>query len=381
MKDAPQGTSKVAIAKSLEPCEEYSQDDIERYINSYGGRLNHIATEVDRQMDSDEQGTSKVAIAKSLEPCEEYSQKDIERYIDSGGARLNQIASEVDQLMKDAPQGTSKVAIARSLEPCEEYSQDDIERYIECFNAYCYDESFLEKYDFVEVQQEGNNSIEVKCTKCETKRWTHFILKDGSDLKQNSRVNSILMGLQRKRTVGFGDTNSVVLENGLGRNYSHAENEVNKFFGKNYFFSKLDVGKKSQKIAGGQNGPEYFPVYNQKKKKGRFEIGRISFAPNISSDATIVVNACKCGTVAWDPVDANHGRELVGIGVIYARKQREINSDDEEEGEGEEYYRSQTIRKLQALCKRRGLDRSGKKQELIDRLIDNDIDNDENHNL
>ncbi len=185
------------------------------------------------------------------------------------------------------------------------------------------------------------------------------------------------MCLQRNNDNGNRD--SVVLENGIGQKAKHALNEVNKFFGENHYVSRKDLEAIGRKVLS-NSGREYLPVYNQ-KKKGRVEIGRISFAPNISSNATIVVNCCgKCSSAAYDPVDENHGRELVHLEALRARKQREINSDDEEEG-GEEYYRSQTTIKLRELCSRRGLKRVGKKQELVNRLIDNDNDDDENHNL
>ena len=50
------------------------------------------------------------------------------------------------------------------------------------------------------------------------------------------------------------------------------------------------------------------------------------------------------------------------------------NSDTEAEVEegGEEYYSSQTVVNLRQLCKERGLKVGGKKQEIIDRLIDYD---------
>ncbi|KAL7454631.1 hypothetical protein ACHAWC_006238, partial [Mediolabrus comicus] len=54
------------------------------------------------------------------------------------------------------------------------------------------------------------------------------------------------------------------------------------------------------------------------------------------------------------------------------------NSDTEVEEGGEEYYSSQTVVNLRQLCKERGLKVGGKKQEIIDRLID--YDNEMNNN-
>jgi len=353
----------------------FTEVELIQYSGSYGVRLNQIATEVERRMKDAKQGTSKIDIARSLAACEKYSKEDIERYINSDGARKNQIASDIDEMMENTDLGTSRIDIARSLVPCKNYSKEDIERYIKFYD--CCDESLLEeKYDLVKVEQGGKDSIKVKCRSCGEKRWTHYTLRDGSSLKVSPR-NSFLMGLQWNNDNDNRD--SVVLERGFGRSAIHAKNEVRKFFGENHYLSQKDLEAIGRKVLS-NGGREYLPVYNQKRKAGRVEIGRISFAPNNSSKPTIVVGSCRCSSTAYDPVDENHGRELVHLEALRARKEREINSDDEEEG-GEEYYKSQTTIKLRELCSRRGLKRVGKKQELVSRLIDNDNDDDENHNL
>lgn len=138
------------------------------------------------------------------------------------------------------------------------------------------------------------------------------------------------------------------------------------------------VSKKIHKKVLSNGEPEYLPVYDQKTKKDRVEIGRISLAPYNSSKATIVVNSCgNCTSPSYDPVNANHGRELASLDTIRDRKNREIAEQHDKEEGGEEYYSAQTVVKLRQLCRTRGLKTDGKKQELIDQLIDND----ENPNL
>ncbi len=372
------GTDAYKILDRLRP--EFGDRIVQTEAATHGMRLRNghgTGEEIIRTL---EQAIIPIARGMVQGPCRPFDNNSVQA-IDSfakmaGDSKiqiaLSVIAQEVERRMEDAKQGTSKIDIATSLEPCDEYSEEDIERYIKCCDIKSFDESYLEEYDLVQVEPGDKDSIEVKCSKCGVKRWTRLTLMDGSVLKE-TRYNSILMGLD----VYNGNGDSVVLENGFGSKAKHALNEVNKFFGGNQYVSRTDIEAISQK--GLSNGQEYLPVYNQKTKAGRVEIGRISFAPNISSKATIVVGNCRCGWNVYDPVDENHGRELVHLGVVRERKQREINSDDEEGG-GEEYYRSKTAKQLRQLCSRRGLDGSGKKEQLIDGLIDDD-NNDGNHSV
>jgi hypothetical protein len=344
----------IPIARGMVqgPCRPFDNNSVQA-IDSFAkmarDRRSQIAQEVDELMKDALPGTTKADCARLLEPCDQYTQEDLERYIEccKAGEPLSVIAQEVDELMKDALPGTTKADCARLLEPCDQYTQEDLERYIKCCDIKSFDESFLEKYDLVEVEPGGDDSIEVKCKACGVKRWTRLTLMDESILKV-SGVNPFVLGLQWKRTARFEDTNSVVyigisvVLKSLGSKAINALNEVNKFFGEEEeeqcYFSRTDLEKIGQKVLS-NSGREYLPVYNQKKKKGQVEIGRISLAPYNSSKATIVVNCCRCGSRTYDPVDANHGRELVPLGLVRERKERKNNRDNEAEkqgGEGEE---------------------------------------------